>query len=548
MTSHAQTLTDLVANTTYHYQVVSVDKYGNTATYGDFTLTTLKDTVPPVISGVVTANLTSGGATINWTTDEPSTSQVEYGPSSSYGSSSPLNSSLVTAHSVALSGLASAGTYHFRVDSKDGSGNAASSSDFTFTTASSATPASLSGIQATSITSSGATIAWTSSTPTSSQVDYGTTVAYGTSTPVNLTLLIAHSVVLSGPFDNTAYHYRVRSVDGSGNLAVSGDFTFTTAKTTTPPSITGVTSGSITTTGATIAWSTDQASTSQVDYGTTTSYGTSSALSSTLATTHTVVLAGLRPNTLYHFRVKTGNPSGTVAVSTDYTFTTLSVPYSIDFGGSSGYAEAPNASQYSGIGNWTVEAWFKDESPFGYNHLPTFIISKGDLVEDRELPFAVGITFNALFVVEKTHGVPYYVYYDLEKHNVSPKSWHYVAVTLTSATQQVTVYLDGVKVVQGTFRDTTDVGNSKPVDIGRNGEPVGYAYWNGKIDDVRIWNVTRTASEIASSRRQLTGSQAGLVANWILDDGSGSTVADSASPAHAASLHGGYAWSTDVHP
>src|SRR5205085_12100561 len=48
-----------------------------------------------------------------------------------------LNSSLVTSHSVSLSGLSPSTMYHFRVRSKDSAGDAASSSDFTFTTSAS---------------------------------------------------------------------------------------------------------------------------------------------------------------------------------------------------------------------------------------------------------------------------------------------------------------------------------------------------------------------------------------------------------------------------
>jgi hypothetical protein len=549
VTSHAQNLTGLLPNTTYHYQVVNADKFGNRSTSADFTFTTLKDTTPPVISTVVATALTSSGGTLTWTTDEPSTSQVDYGLTMTYGASSTLNSSLVTAHSVVLTGLASATTYHFRVDSKDNSGNLGNSSDFTFTTASTATPSSLTSIQATSITSSAATIVWTSSTPASTQVDYGTSIAYGTTTTLNSALVTAHTVALSGLIENTTYHYRVRSVDGSNNTSLSGDFTFTTAKDTVAPIISAVAAGPITTTAATITWTTNQPANSLVAYGTTTSYGASTPLNSTLVTSHSMALSGLQSNTLYHFRVVSVDPSGNIAISPDSTFTTLPVPHSIDLNGTTGYAEAANSSQVSGVGNWTVETWFKDESPYGYNHLPTFMISKGDLLEDYEMPFAVGITFNALFVVEKTHGIPYYVYYDLAKNNVSANSWHHVAVTLSGTTNQVTIYLDGVQVLQGNFRDTTDVGNSKPIEIGRNGPPIGLANWNGKLDDVRIWNVARTASQISTNYKStLTGTQTGLVANYKFNEGTGATAADSASPAHNATLQGGYAWSNDVHP
>jgi len=93
------------------------------------------DTNAPVISNINYSNISSSGATITWDTDENSTSQVEYGVDTTYGSATNVDTSLVTSHSVALTGLSSSTTYHFRVKSADASGNESISQDNTFTTA-----------------------------------------------------------------------------------------------------------------------------------------------------------------------------------------------------------------------------------------------------------------------------------------------------------------------------------------------------------------------------------------------------------------------------
>ena len=97
------------------------------------------DTTPPVISAVQSSGLFSSGATVSWTTNENSDSQVEYGKTTSYGSSSTLNTSLVLSHSVSLTGLTSSTLYHYRVKSRDAAGNLTASSDYTFTTTGSGT-------------------------------------------------------------------------------------------------------------------------------------------------------------------------------------------------------------------------------------------------------------------------------------------------------------------------------------------------------------------------------------------------------------------------
>lgn len=92
------------------------------------------DATAPTISSIVSSSVTHNSATITWTTNEGATTQVQYGPTTSYGSSSTLNSSLVTSHSVPLSGLTPGTTYHYRVHSRDQAGNLATSTDRTFTT------------------------------------------------------------------------------------------------------------------------------------------------------------------------------------------------------------------------------------------------------------------------------------------------------------------------------------------------------------------------------------------------------------------------------
>ena len=94
----------------------------------------MPDTAPPQISNISVSSLSSSSATISWTTDEPSTSQINYGFSSGYGQSSPLNSNLTTNHSVTLTGLSESSGYHFQVRSLDDSGNPGASSDNTFLT------------------------------------------------------------------------------------------------------------------------------------------------------------------------------------------------------------------------------------------------------------------------------------------------------------------------------------------------------------------------------------------------------------------------------
>src|SRR5438876_6262121 len=122
----------LAANGTHTLTAVARDAAGNTAASAAVSVTV--DNTPPVISLVSAFNIASSQATISWATNKASDSQVDYGPTMAYGSSTPLNSSLLTAHAVTLTGLQANTPYHYRVKSRDAAGNLANSADFTFTT------------------------------------------------------------------------------------------------------------------------------------------------------------------------------------------------------------------------------------------------------------------------------------------------------------------------------------------------------------------------------------------------------------------------------
>ncbi|MGH7141150.1 MAG: beta strand repeat-containing protein [Minisyncoccia bacterium] len=132
-------------------EVVSASPAVTGSTQVTFNQGPIVDTTPPTISNIQAVSIGPSTATITWTTDEPATSQVEYGLTSGYGTLSSLDSTLATTHSVTLSGLASSTEYHFRVASADATGNLASSTDNTFMTAVDNTSAGLAvtGIDAT---------------------------------------------------------------------------------------------------------------------------------------------------------------------------------------------------------------------------------------------------------------------------------------------------------------------------------------------------------------------------------------------------------------
>jgi regulation of enolase protein 1 (concanavalin A-like superfamily) len=101
--------------------------------FGNITVTPLAlppDTTAPVIS-TVAVTPSGDGATVTWTTDEASTSKVEYGQTLSYGSMQQ-DTALVTSHSVNIGPILCGTQYHYAVSSADAAGNSTTAPDATF--------------------------------------------------------------------------------------------------------------------------------------------------------------------------------------------------------------------------------------------------------------------------------------------------------------------------------------------------------------------------------------------------------------------------------
>ena len=105
---------------------------GNEASSGVLSFTTAVDTRPPKVYDLeVTSEIVGSGDTataqlvVSYKTDEPTTSQVEYGEGTSqnYGQKSQEDTILSNNHIVIISGLTPSKVYHLRAISKDKESN-----------------------------------------------------------------------------------------------------------------------------------------------------------------------------------------------------------------------------------------------------------------------------------------------------------------------------------------------------------------------------------------------------------------------------------------
>lgn len=140
--AHSMLIRGLNAQTKYLLVVKGRDKLGNEAVSDVQRFTTATDTRPPqilnlkVIGGTIppvgfAVGDVKAQLIVTWDTDEPATSQVEFGQGSgnTYSQKSQFDGNLTNNHTVILSGLVPSQVYHLRAISQDGTGNTTNSTD-----------------------------------------------------------------------------------------------------------------------------------------------------------------------------------------------------------------------------------------------------------------------------------------------------------------------------------------------------------------------------------------------------------------------------------
>lgn len=287
---------------------------------------------PPAIGGVSASVESSSAAVISWTTDQPADAEVDYGPAEAYANSAFLNRPPATSHAVPLSGLAPGSLYHYRVKSRNAAGLLSASGDFTFVTPSAAreVPAAAPALPLVLIMTPPAGAVVSGTTTVSANASAGAGVA---SVQFLLDGQDLAPPMTAGPYTlswNTALagdgtHALAAVVrDAEGRTATSPIVRVTADN--APPVIGGVSASAPSADGAVIGWSTSEPADSQVEYGMTVEYGDSTPLNSTRVLSRGVGLTGLASEALYHYRVKSRDAAGHLAVSPDFVFATGETP------------------------------------------------------------------------------------------------------------------------------------------------------------------------------------------------------------------------------
>jgi hypothetical protein len=204
--------------------------------------------------------------------------------------------------------------------------------------------------------------------------------------------------------------------------------------------------------------------------------------------------------------------------------------YALDFDGARDGMETPDADDLDLRETFTIEAWVKPHNASGsIQH----IVSKWGCC--TEASYNLGIRYGPIQLNTRADGA--------NSVNVGVTSlqddvWQHVAATFDHGT--VRLYIDGRLDNEILGARVPQIG-PPPVSIGRQHAVTGFKgqFFDGVIDEVRIWNVARTVDQLRDNMNvKLTrkARKEGLIAYWRMDEGEGDLAFDLTGNGHDMQL------------
>jgi fibronectin type 3 domain-containing protein len=439
--------TGLASGSTYSYRVRATDAAGNLSPYSSVVSATTPDTQPPTAPTSLSATAVSGSQiNLSWTASTDNVGVTGYlVERQNPGSTSFVQVGTPTGTSYNDTGLANASTYSYRVRATDAAGNlSAYSSVASATTQAPDTqpPTAPGNLAATTVSGSQINLSWTASTDNVGVTGYlverqnpGSTSFVQVGTPTGT------SYNDTGLTPSSSYSYRVRATDAAGNLSPYSAVASATTQAANP--------------GLVAAYSFNE--------------GTGTTITDSSGNGNTGTIVGATWTTA-------GKYGG-----------------ALSFNGAS-YVDLGNPGSLQLTGSMTLEAWVlatgtppDDGQIIAKSDSPNTGLSGWQL---KTTPDTGVETFGVAISPDGNSHVQRY-----SKTVRALNTWYHVAGVYNASAKTLDIYVNGV-LDDGVLNGTVTASQVNPALHANIGRRSGGYYFQGTIDELRVYDVALTAAQI----------------------------------------------------
>ena len=219
----------------------------------------------------------------------------------------------------------------------------------------------------------------------------------------------------------------------------------------------------------------------------------------------------------------TSGNSGTI-VSTGLGGTgvgTGSINYVLDLDGTNDHVSIPNSINM-GTSDFTLSIWLKTDDVSSRQH----VFQQTGSNDNRVIAINSGGSLTSRLGGNGSD--------QLSGVTLSTDTWYHIVLVHDNSANTLKWYVNGTE--QNTNTSVNVPSNTGTFYLGTNSD-ADDKFFNGQIDEVRIWDDVRTAAEIADNKDdELVGNESGLVAYYKMSDGTGTTLTDNSSNSNNGTL------------
>jgi hypothetical protein len=163
------------------------------------------------------------------------------------------------------------------------------------------------------------------------------------------------------------------------------------------------------------------------------------------------------------------------------------------FNGSNSYISGLNGVIPSTSTDCTFSCWFKMDSGFSSNFKS---ILGGTGVDSLRITMNFSSTGNYKIQPGRGKGSAFYSSSNWSAIPISVQQWYHLVCVYTNSTNTMNVYIDNVLVDSEVLNTTTSTAINTNLVLGYYRSDVGYTYWDGDLDQVRIFNTALSTSNV----------------------------------------------------